>query len=229
MGTVYSFGENAKGQLGINSTTASNIPKKVLDQSGSTPLTGIVYVYAGEYTSFAVRSDGALFSWGNNAEGELGTNDKVTKLLPTQVVGGEQGGAYLTDVKKVVSGKTHTLALLNSGEVFGFGSNNYGKLGRDQATEKEFLAPAKMRSGDMGSDKYVTNASLIGAGLDHSIVVDKTGVTYSLGRNDQGQLGLGYSLNTEDLNSNLPKKVGIGGGMYSTKSQKYVFAKILIY
>jgi alpha-tubulin suppressor-like RCC1 family protein len=57
-GTVWTFGENGSGQLGINSTTDSKVPVQV---SG---LTGIIKVAAGADHAMALTSTGNLYVWG---------------------------------------------------------------------------------------------------------------------------------------------------------------------
>lgn len=81
-GTVWSFGGNADGQLGIGSAcrvkanehyksagcTCSTAPVRVKDEKGSGYLTGIVQIAPG----MALRSDGTVYTWGSNVSGKLG-------------------------------------------------------------------------------------------------------------------------------------------------------------
>lgn len=72
-GTLWSWGSNDSGQLGDGTTTNRTTPVQVV--RSSTPgdyLTGVVAVAAGASTSYAVLSDGTLWSWGSDSLGGLG-------------------------------------------------------------------------------------------------------------------------------------------------------------
>jgi alpha-tubulin suppressor-like RCC1 family protein len=66
-GTVWSWGSNSSGDLGIG-TKGDSSPTPV-QVAGLTDVTEIV---AGGDTRYALRSDGTVWTWGNNAEGQLG-------------------------------------------------------------------------------------------------------------------------------------------------------------
>ena len=79
-GTVYIWGRNNSGQLGINTTPASELtPVKVLrgEYSGTTylgddPANKITAVALGLYHSTALAEDGMVYTWGENSYGQLG-------------------------------------------------------------------------------------------------------------------------------------------------------------
>ena len=64
-GTVWSWGDNNSGQLG-NGTT-SQIPGSNRTPVPIPGLTGVIRVVAGDYYSLALRSDGTVWAWGENA------------------------------------------------------------------------------------------------------------------------------------------------------------------
>ena len=68
----------------------------------------------GFYHTVALKKDGSLWAWGENAYGELGLGNTVNKNVPTRV-----GSAK--DWAAVVSGSYHTLALKKAGTLWGWG------------------------------------------------------------------------------------------------------------
>ncbi|MCL1904790.1 MAG: hypothetical protein FWG19_01530, partial [Methanomassiliicoccaceae archaeon] len=72
-----------------------------------------------------LRSDGTVWAWGYNGDGQLGNGDSgngTNKNTPVKV-------SDLTDVKTITTGTTHSLAVKNDGTVWAWGVNNYGQLG----------------------------------------------------------------------------------------------------
>jgi alpha-tubulin suppressor-like RCC1 family protein len=96
--TLWTWGANYDGQLGLNSDTA--IPVSVPTQIGAESTW--VYASAGNSTALAIKSDGSLWSWGYNQNGELGQNTSINpSSSPVQVAifnnfwtwaGGESAG-----------------------------------------------------------------------------------------------------------------------------------------
>lgn len=78
--------------------------------------------------TIAVKADGSMWSWGQCVNGELGfglLND--TKLTPTKI-------EIQSNIVAVEAGRNHIIALTNSGEVFGWGKNEFGQLGAMAST-----------------------------------------------------------------------------------------------
>lgn len=67
-GTVWSWGDNDYGELGIGSTTPTAYPWQALQ------LSGVTDVAAGANHAIAVKADGTVWAWGDNGFGQLGTN-----------------------------------------------------------------------------------------------------------------------------------------------------------
>ncbi|TGK33216.1 chromosome condensation regulator [Leptospira gomenensis] len=123
-GTVFSWGLNASGQLGIGGTGSpapTPTPTQVLN------ITNAVSVWAGGTQSFAVISDGSARGWGaNGATANLGIGNTTT----TKVY---EPGAAVIGIDGLVHfgcGATHNFGLLRDGSVYGWGWNFKGSLGR---------------------------------------------------------------------------------------------------
>ena len=81
----------------------------------------------------------------------------------------------------IAAGKTHSLALTESGEVYAWGDNDGGQLGLGDREER--LTPMKVE----GLPKVKAIAAVGG----HSLALTESGEVYAWGNNEFGQLGLG--------------------------------------
>jgi alpha-tubulin suppressor-like RCC1 family protein len=88
-GTVATWGWNANGELGDNSTTNRSVPVSVNMANGISALfdKSVIAVAAGSQHNLALCSDGTLVAWGYNGFGQLGNNDfsGASKLVPVAV------------------------------------------------------------------------------------------------------------------------------------------------
>jgi len=117
-GTVWAFGHNAQGQLGDGTASQRNTPVQ------SQNLTNIKAVAAGGYEyrnsfSLALDHNGDVYSWGYNAQGQLGQGDTAMRNSPAKIPG-------LSGVKAIAAGSTHSLFLLENGDVYFSGNDGGG-------------------------------------------------------------------------------------------------------
>lgn len=73
------------------------------------------------YSAFAIKTNGTLWSWGENSAGQLGIGNTQAQTLPVQV-------GTDTDWKQVAAGVSSVLALKADGSLWGWGLNMYGEL-----------------------------------------------------------------------------------------------------
>ena len=84
-GTLWIWGNNNVGQLGINDQVQRSSPIQIPGTSWTSSSIGTLH-------SIAVKTDGTLWSWGYNstgtsAEGQLGLNDTIPRSSPHQIPG----------------------------------------------------------------------------------------------------------------------------------------------
>ncbi len=108
--TVWTWGFNSNGQLGNGTFTDSNTPVQVLGPGGVGSLTGVTAIAGGSEQSLALKSDGTVWAWGGNGEGELGNGTLTESNTPVQVLG-PGGVGFLTGVTAVATEFRHSLAL----------------------------------------------------------------------------------------------------------------------
>jgi len=122
-GTVWAWGVDDMGQLGNGiSKEFSNLPVEVVGPGGRGYLTHVVAIAAGGKFSLALRSDGTVWAWGINNQGQLGTgsttgpefcttDDVPCSTFPIQVVGMRSAGK-LAGATLLGAGEEHSLALI---------------------------------------------------------------------------------------------------------------------
>jgi alpha-tubulin suppressor-like RCC1 family protein len=139
-GTVWAWGYNGAGQLGIGTVGGpacdSNIlaPNCMALSPTQIPgLTGVTEVAAGSAAAtYALKSDGTVVSWGFNGAGQLGngtTGSDCSSVTGPNCVQPSPGPVVdLTDVTDLAGGTNHGLAMRSDGSVWSWGSNFYGQL-----------------------------------------------------------------------------------------------------
>jgi alpha-tubulin suppressor-like RCC1 family protein len=106
------------------------------------------------------------------------------------------------NIKKIVSGKSHTLILTNDGYVFAFGWNKAGQIGN--GNDLNIFQPVEVK---LNKNEYLKDIIDIGGGDVHSIVLKMDGTVLTWGGNYSGQLG-----NLKFENSNYPDFVRYKNG-----------------
>ncbi|MCE5197373.1 MAG: M6 family metalloprotease domain-containing protein [Armatimonadota bacterium] len=80
-GSIWAWGVNSYGQLGNGNVTNQYTPVQVAGLSGT-----VTKVAAGMLCSFAIKSDGTIWAWGDNSSGQLGTGYAATNPEPVTAV-----------------------------------------------------------------------------------------------------------------------------------------------
>jgi alpha-tubulin suppressor-like RCC1 family protein len=181
-GQLFSFGANAFGELGTGINDAGASVPRPTPAPVRLPAT-VKQIGAGEFAGFAITSDDRLYSWGENNFGQLGTTGHYGTLTaspsPAQVMLTHTGR-----LTAVAAGGEHTVVLTSTGEVFTFGHNQYGQLGRPVAGATSSPAPGLVSfPGVSGS------IVAIAAGQNHTLALSSAGQLYAFGDNYSGRLG----------------------------------------
>ncbi len=195
--TVWAWGFNGDGELGINNTIDSWIPVQVHGPGNAGHLSGIIQISVGYAHCIALRSDGTVWAWGDNTNGELGDSTTTNRLAPVQVHGLLNIG-FLTGVTRIAAGQQFNLALIPGGNVLSWGLDTNGELGDNNTTDKHI--PVQVHGpGNVG---FLTGVTSIAAGGQHALALRLDSTVWSWGFNINGELGD----NTTNLDS-LPKEV----------------------
>ena len=83
--TVWTWGYNYYGQLGVNDTTQRNAPVEVHGPGNVGFLKGITSISLGDEHTLALKNDGTLWAWGWNGNGQLGNDSTVDKWTPINI------------------------------------------------------------------------------------------------------------------------------------------------
>ena len=187
-GAAQCWGRNEYGQLGNGSTIHSPVPVDVAGLGA-----GVVALAAGGAHTCAITGVGVK-CWGRNSEGELGDGSTDNRSAPVAVAG------LSSVVTAIAAGFSHTCALMASGTVRCWGWNLEGEVGNG-STATIVAAPADVSG--------LAGVVAISAGGNHTCALMAGGALKCWGRNTEGQLGDGSS-----INRSLPVSVaGLGSGV----------------
>jgi alpha-tubulin suppressor-like RCC1 family protein len=170
-GTLWTWGRNNHGQLGVVTQgvgTYRSSPVQVTGTTWSKLGSGLVFLHS-------IKTDGTLWSWGRNNNGQLGVGDFNSRSSPTQVGTG-------TNWNLVVSAWYATIAIKTDGTLWSWGQNDVGQLGINSTVQGALNSPTQIGSN--------TNWNQISFGQQGVLATKTDGTLWTWGRNHQGQLGL---------------------------------------
>jgi len=184
-GTLWTWGSNAQAHLGDNSTVNKSSPVSVVGGFNDWCQVSVSSVHVS-----AVRTNGTLWTWGSNAQGQLGDNSTVDRSSPVSVVGG------FNDWCQVSAGSIHIAAIRTNGTLWTWGGNNVGQLGDNTETD---------RSSPVSVIGNITNWCQVSSGFRFSAAVTTDSEIWAWGENSCGKLG-----DNSTTNRSSPVKV-VGG------------------
>src|SRR5258708_4035629 len=180
-GTARAWGNNWAGQLGDGGVEASSTtPKAVVG------LTNVAAMAAGANHSLALTSDGTVWAWGYNADGELGDGTTLSRNTPQHVAG-------LHNVVAVAGGNGYSMAAEADGTLWAWGYNGDGELGNGNYSNS--YVPVQVSG--------LTTVAAIAAGDSTAMAVTSDGGVYTWGSDTWGQLGNGVT----GVNTNTPGRI----------------------
>ncbi|MBK5276202.1 MAG: hypothetical protein JJE30_14285 [Desulfuromonadales bacterium] len=185
-GTLWVWGDNTKGQLGVGSAVFNQaVPVRVGTDTNWTA------VSTGDFHTLALKSDGSLWAWGDNTNGQTGDGTVVPGIvsLPVRIV----LPAPLTnnDWSAIAAGGGHSLARKANQTLWAWGFNGAGQIGNGTTID----ARAPLQLPPLTNSDWVA----VAAGQLQSLALKSDGTLRSWGNNTFGQLGNGTK-----LDSNVP-------------------------
>jgi alpha-tubulin suppressor-like RCC1 family protein len=127
-GTLWAWGANNIGQLGLGDLVPRSSPVQVGSLTNWKHVYSVTAPFSGEPITYATKTDGSLWAWGYNNNGELGLGDITPRSSPVQV-------GSLTDWANlnfsIESNTTVCVATKTDGTlwVWGYDGNSTGDLG----------------------------------------------------------------------------------------------------
>jgi len=184
-GTLWVWGDNAYGTLGINDLTLRRTP--VTTFAGGT---NWKQVASGDLHTVAIKTDGTLWTWGRGSTGQLGNNQAIDILTPVTTFAGG------TDWKQVSSGTSHTAAIKTDGvdnELYVFGLNENQQLGINYNNLIQFNVEGN-------------NWKQVSSGDIHTAAIKTDGTLWTWGSGGSGRLG------TNDMSNRFTPVTTFSGG-----------------
>ncbi|PKK97517.1 MAG: hypothetical protein CVV58_00785 [Tenericutes bacterium HGW-Tenericutes-3] len=131
---VFTWGNNTKGQLGNETFTNTNSPVDITDKFILGLNEHIVLSSSGYRYSIAVTSEGRVFSWGENLNGQLGDGLNANLSSPKDIT--SQFNLVSNEAFRLLStGEAHSSLLTTYGKIIIWGDNENGKLGDNTTTD----------------------------------------------------------------------------------------------
>ncbi len=188
-GRIFMWGSNQYGQLGDGSTSRKIIPTDSTNYFNLNIEEKIIDVSLGWAQSMAITSEGRIFTWGYNIEGQLGIGTIDLEIHASPIDISENFNLNTGETFTEVSlGSFHSSVITNEGRIFTWGLNNYGQLGDGtkvyndvEPNPTEITANFSLNEGEIIIEVIL--------GTDHSMATTSDGRVFGWGNNTLGQLG----------------------------------------
>ncbi len=173
-GTVDACGSNHRGELGVGSNVRKS--ESPLPVPG---LSKVLEISAGQMTSCARTSSGAVYDWGGDTNGQVGNGaGEASVFEPFHVALPGPASAISCGGNKAIDG--HTMAIVE-GAVYGWGEDSYGQLG-DGSTANKLLPVRATETRSLGLVAVVASGAC-------SLGLAAGGEVYTWGSNEGEALG----------------------------------------
>lgn len=128
-------------------------------------------IYSYRFSSFGIKTDGTLWAWGRNDNGQLGDGTSIDKNRPVQIGTDNDWDKISSAGSDQVTNGYYTIALKKDGTLWSWGSNEVGQLG-DETNNRRFT-PKKISSEVWKS---------ISAGIRYTLAVKADGTVWGWGQ-----------------------------------------------
>lgn len=178
-GTAWAWGDNSRGQLGINNVGNRSSPVSVVGG-----YTDWIQISAGGDHIAGLRANGTIWCWGANNYGQCATGvanfDDISS--PVSIVGGINNWVHVA-----AGGAQTTLAIKSDGTAWSWGSNYRGLLGNNDSASVYRSSPVSVLGG-------FTDWLQISVNAEHVLGLRANGTAWSWGRGLAGMLGDGTTI-----------------------------------
>lgn len=171
--TLWCWGSNGFGQLGLGDTTDRTTPTQVgVDHDWRTVRTGSLH-------TCGIRIDHTLWCWGYNGKGQLGLGDRTDRYVPTRVdvdadwLSVRTGGYHTCGIRRIAD---------TGNRLFCWGHNDQGQLGIG-GVGGFFSTPSPVSNG--------ADFASLSAGYSHTCGIRLNHTLWCWGSDTHGELGLG--------------------------------------
>ena len=202
-GTLWMWGDNGKGQLGLeiydfdgHGVINCSVPECIMDNVADVSCNE----NSGGFT-MVLKKDGTLWTFGNDDNGQLGVG---TTDLTTHVIGVDSQGIEINDRPRtaepqkimdnvicISAGRLTAACVQADGSVWTWGRNNNGQVGN--GGEYNAITEYEEVPCQTSPVKILDNAVSVSMGYDHGAALKSDGTVWCWGYNWQGQLGTGVS------------------------------------
>ena len=176
-GTLWVWGFNNNGLSGQNYSSPNRISSPV-QIPGTTWSSAAKSMRTGNYHTAALKTNGTLWTWGSNSEGQLGQNNATSYSSPTQV--GTDTTWALGEMKFAMGAGKKMMAIKTNGTLWTWGTQDYGGLGHNQANQT-YSSPKQV-----GTDTTWSKITQWGGG---GLAIKTDGTLWSWGSGDYGAHG----------------------------------------
>lgn len=173
-GTLWSWGANYQGQLGLGTSGSASYRSSPV-QVGALTNWSFIQKSCGGFHTAAVKTDGTLWTWGNNNVGQLGLGNTTYYSSPKQVGTG-------TNWSKTAVGGLTSHFIKTDGTLWAVGNGSLGRLGLGGSAS--YSSPKQVGA--------LSNwSSVFSGGRAHSLAIKTDKTLWAWGRNNRGQIGDG--------------------------------------
>jgi alpha-tubulin suppressor-like RCC1 family protein len=188
-GLVYAWGYNDRGWMGLGDYKLNDyIDVPVLVDFGGDAIDGIFVSTSssGNY-AFAVSNTGAVYGWGDNTCGQMGTTATTAAIVRPQLIALSNGS---DKVKYIAAARYAVFAVTESGEVYAWGEDTFQSP--DPINPLQYPAPQAIPASNFGGKRVKSiSCGSYGNRSGRYYAVTENGDVYAWGYNDYGALGIG--------------------------------------
>ena len=218
-GNLHGWGFNYFGNIGIGTSGLNNSIIPFSSQIGNSNWTNIA---CGNDFTIAINSNGTLWGWGDNSQGQLGDGTTILKAIPIQI-------GTSNNWQKIATGYYKGYGIKLDGTLWTWGINFLTQIGTSndwQIITKDYAIKNNGSLWDISNVPYQigsdTNWISISKNYqgNHQLALKSDGTLWSWGENAQGQLGDGTN-----INKTAPVQIGTNSNWnFISAGEKYSLA-----